>query len=38
VKKRLGEGAADDFALCRPLICESGLVHRWRHGGTAPVK
>jgi 2,4-dienoyl-CoA reductase-like NADH-dependent reductase (Old Yellow Enzyme family) len=29
------DGTADYIALCRPLICEPGLVNRWRNEDTA---
>lgn len=34
----LDGGVADFIALCRPLICEPGLVKRWQEGDTAPAK
>lgn len=33
----VSEGVADFISLCRPLICEPGLVHRWRDGDTGPA-
>ena len=30
----VAEGTADYVALCRPLICEPGLVNRWKNGDT----
>jgi 2,4-dienoyl-CoA reductase-like NADH-dependent reductase (Old Yellow Enzyme family) len=29
------EGTTDYLALCRPLICEPGLVNRWKSGDMA---
>ena len=34
-ERLIAEGAADYLALCRPLICEPGLINRWKHGDTA---
>jgi len=30
------DGIADYIGLCRPLICESGLINRWKSGNTSP--
>jgi 2,4-dienoyl-CoA reductase-like NADH-dependent reductase (Old Yellow Enzyme family) len=32
------EDIADYISLCRPLICEPGLVNRWKSGHRAPAK
>ena len=32
------DGVADYVAICRPLICEPGLIARWRDGGGAMAK
>jgi len=34
----IAQGLADAVALCRPLICEPGLVKRWAAGDRAPVE
>jgi 2,4-dienoyl-CoA reductase-like NADH-dependent reductase (Old Yellow Enzyme family) len=34
----LQSGAADYISLCRPLICEPGLVKRWREGDRRPAE
>ncbi len=28
----VADGIADYIALCRPLICEPGLINRWKSG------
>ena len=33
-ERLVDEGTADYVALCRPLICEPGLVKRWKNGDT----
>lgn len=33
----LNAGIADYISLCRPLICEPGLVKRWREGDRRPA-
>jgi 2,4-dienoyl-CoA reductase-like NADH-dependent reductase (Old Yellow Enzyme family) len=34
-KKLVGDGKADYISMSRPLICEPGLVKRWRKGDAA---
>lgn len=34
----LRSGTADYISLCRPLICEPGLVKRWREGDRRPAE
>ena len=34
-ERLVAQGTTDYLALCRPLICEPGLVNRWKSGDTA---
>lgn len=33
----LASGTAEYISLCRPLICEPGLINRWKQGDTRPA-
>ncbi|OPY78067.1 MAG: NADH oxidase [Syntrophorhabdus sp. PtaU1.Bin153] len=37
-EKLVVEGIADYIALSRPLICEPGLINRWKSGDTKPAR
>ncbi|MBI4805232.1 MAG: NADH:flavin oxidoreductase [Desulfovibrio sp.] len=37
-KDLVQSGTADYISLCRPLICEPGLVKRWREGDRRPAE
>jgi 2,4-dienoyl-CoA reductase-like NADH-dependent reductase (Old Yellow Enzyme family) len=36
-ERLISEGVADYIAMCRPFICEPGLVNRWKSGDRRPA-